>query len=325
MKEKETREVALTEFQISDVKIREARTDAKEYEKMKLDIQRRGIHTPVLLRTLEDGTLELIDGTQRATIAKEHGLKTIPARIFVNVSDLEARVLQMSANRNRIPQRKKEESDHIKIILTENPDMKQKELAEWLGMSENEISNILGLQNLVPEAHEAVNTGEIPGVKAVALSKLHQDDQLMCLKKGEDGSRKITLATDEFLAFAEDIRKQRKKGKKPEPKEFVFKARNNVELSAKCEELQHLVETTSPEDENYAIFTIQRDIMRWVGAIDEDSIREREEKRKKKVTASSLESLERQQEAGLKKLKEVEEQIAARKKELSKLKDVVGV
>lgn len=325
MKEIETRDVELTEYQVSEVKIRGHQSDAKQYEPMKLSIQQHGVHTPILLR-IKDGVKELVEGLQRTIICRELGIKIIPARIFENMSDIEARALQMSANRNRIPPKKKEEADHLKIMLIENPDMTQAQLAEIVGISQAEISNLLSLDNLIPETHADVNSGKITGVKAVQLSKMTPEDQKMCINKQPDtGTCKIDLPTDEFIMHVAEILKLRRKGKKTQPKEYVFKSRPTLELAAKCEEFNHLVETTPPEDDNYALYTIQHNLLKWVGAIDEDSIREREEKRKKKTATDSLETLEKKQQASKDKLKEYDELVKKRKAELMGLQEVTGV
>jgi ParB-like chromosome segregation protein Spo0J len=66
--------------------------------KLRASIQRNGMFKPVLVRELDDGTLQSLGGWHRAEQAVELGLKQIPAVILSGVSDESAKEISLADN-----------------------------------------------------------------------------------------------------------------------------------------------------------------------------------------------------------------------------------
>lgn len=68
-------------------------------EKVKRSLREFGMVAPIIIRPRPDGRYELIDGEHRWRIAKEEGLKEVPAIIVEGLSDVDAKRVSLALNR----------------------------------------------------------------------------------------------------------------------------------------------------------------------------------------------------------------------------------
>lgn len=64
---------------------------------LSLSIRQHGVLVPLVIR---EGTMEVIDGTERVNVVSELGINTVPAK-FVDVDDVDAMLLHVTLNRYR--------------------------------------------------------------------------------------------------------------------------------------------------------------------------------------------------------------------------------
>lgn len=67
-------------------------------EKIEASIKRFGIFRPVIVRTLEDGSLQILGGEHRWTVAKRMGMKTIPTINLGVIDDQKAKEIGLVDN-----------------------------------------------------------------------------------------------------------------------------------------------------------------------------------------------------------------------------------
>lgn len=182
----------------------------------------QGVLQSILVRELKDENGDtvygLIDGLQRYTAAKLTGLDTVPARI-TEMNDAEEMETQIIMNAVRVDTKPAEFANHIHRLLSMNPLMTINDLAGRLNKSPEWVNSVLKLVNLDAEIAKLVDNGEICLANAVALSKLPKDEQ------PDNIEAAISMNSAEFLPRmmerVKEIKKAKREGRDPGPKEFT--------------------------------------------------------------------------------------------------------
>jgi ParB family chromosome partitioning protein len=130
-------------------------------------VRELGILQPVLVRSLDDGTYELIAGERRWRAARRAGLDTIPAiiRSTDDVGSLEAAVVE---NLHRADLNAMEEAAAYQQLIEEF-ELTHEAVATRVGKSRVAVTNSLRLFQLPASLQRMVADGELTGGHAKAL------------------------------------------------------------------------------------------------------------------------------------------------------------
>lgn len=215
----------------------------KLYEGKRLDdmissIREYGVITPIVLRRLDDGTLQILAGHNRVNAAKIAGIETITKDKFIiydELSDSDARAIVRETNilqrgfselsysekaavlaerHNDLKKqgKMKEIINEIEDIykaddLDENSDLgklcpqneTREKVAEKYDLSARMVSYYIRIDTLIEELKDRLDIGEIPFMAAVNLSFLKEDEQKIVEAITDDNNFKIDLKKSEML------------------------------------------------------------------------------------------------------------------------------
>ena len=155
-----------------------------------------GVLTPLLVRPLNDGSLQIISGHRRVHAAEAAGLSEVPV-IVRNMTDDEAVVLMVDSNMQRENILPSERAFAYKMKLEamkrqgERTDLQENGTSSRVGMklqtldiigqdtgeSRNQVHRYVRLTNLIPELLEMVDQQKISFNPAVELSYLTPEEQ----------------------------------------------------------------------------------------------------------------------------------------------------
>ena len=144
----------------------------KRFEKGDLDdlaasISEKGVIQPLIVRSMEDDTFEIVAGERRwraAQMAKLHELPVI-VREFTNVEVLEIAIIE---NIQRADLNAVEEAMGYRQLM-DRFGHTQEQLASALGKSRSHIANLLRLLNLPDQVQEMLRNGDLSAGHARAL------------------------------------------------------------------------------------------------------------------------------------------------------------
>lgn len=119
--------------------------------RLKVSIKENGILAPLAVTEYELGKFKIINGHRRYIVAKELGYKTIPCIVYPKLGkgDLETNRFEIQINQRRW--KPSERSEALNRIKTEKGFKSNKDLAEYLGLSETVVANSIQLRNLALE------------------------------------------------------------------------------------------------------------------------------------------------------------------------------
>ena len=146
-------------------------------EELKLlseSIRRNGIIQPLTVRRNGD-TFELIAGERRLRAAKNANLKSVPC-IIMEVDEQSSAVISLLENIQRSQLNFLEEAKAIRT-LSAFYGMRQEEIASSLGMSQSNVSNLLRILRLEPEALRILSENGLSQRHARALLRLDGKEQ----------------------------------------------------------------------------------------------------------------------------------------------------
>jgi ParB family chromosome partitioning protein len=143
-------------------------------------LRKTGVLQPILVRGSGD-KYELIAGERRWRAAIKAGLEKVPV-IVKNVSDDQAMVMALVENLQRKDLNPIETAKACKQILA-NAGMTQEDLADILGMSRSNFSNLLRLLDLPEEVQALLEKGEISVGHAKVLLAVKDENKLVKLAK----------------------------------------------------------------------------------------------------------------------------------------------
>nr|WP_232726708.1 ParB/RepB/Spo0J family partition protein [Mariprofundus ferrinatatus] len=156
-----------------------------ELDSLTESIRREGVLMPILLRPHGDG-YELIAGERRWRASQAAGLKEIPA-VVRDVGDLQALELAIIENEQRDDLTAIESARAYRRMMDEFG-CTQQQVAEKVGVSRVQVSNLIRLLQLSPVIKEMIETRELSMGQARPLVGLssHVAESLarLCISKG---------------------------------------------------------------------------------------------------------------------------------------------
>lgn len=140
--------------------------------RLKVSIQEHGILEPIEVSKLKDSKFTIIDGHRRYIIAQNLGFKTIPCIVYPELKkgDLETYRFEIQTNQRRW--KPSERSEALNRIKTEKGFRSNKELAQYLGLSETVVANSLQLRNLALEYLSLMEKYELSEAYRVEFMRL---------------------------------------------------------------------------------------------------------------------------------------------------------
>ena len=150
-----------------------------------------GVLTPLLVRPLDDGSLEIISGHRRVRAAEAAGLSEVPV-IVRNMTDDEAVVLMVDSNLQReniLPSERafaykmkleamKRQGERTDLTSDRvGPKLTNQEIGLATNDSMTQVKRYIRLTNLIPELLEMVDQQKISFNPAVELSYLKLEEQ----------------------------------------------------------------------------------------------------------------------------------------------------
>lgn len=161
-------------------------------------IRENGVFQPVLVRNSKIG-YELVAGERRLRASKLAGKKTIPV-IIVDFTDQQMMEISLLENIQRKDLTPIEEANAYNQLIKKFK-YTQEQLAERIGKSRTNVTNMLRLLNLPSEVQKLVNSGKLSYGHARALLSLDDDQQMIDLAK-EAISRDLSVRQLESICSA---------------------------------------------------------------------------------------------------------------------------
>lgn len=174
--------------------------DDEEMDKMVESIREYGILTPAIVRPRPEGGYELVSGHRRHHGCARAGLETMPC-IVREMDDDTAVILMVDSNcqREHILPSEKAKAYKMKLEAMKRQagrpnknsaqvgrNFEGKEsrevLGEQMGVSRNQVSRFIRLNELIPELLDMVDEGHLKLTPAVELSALSPDEQEQVLE-----------------------------------------------------------------------------------------------------------------------------------------------
>ena len=150
------------EIPIKDIIIPEERARAtftpEQMEELRASIQKNGFTIPILVRPLEDGKYELIDGEHRIQVVTEMGWEKIPA-VITDADDKKATLLNILANTARGTQNPMDVAEALKRAHDAGATVE--ELAAATGHTKNWVRLYLTLNDLPDFYKNALREGKL--------------------------------------------------------------------------------------------------------------------------------------------------------------------
>ncbi|MCJ8320109.1 MAG: ParB/RepB/Spo0J family partition protein [Colwellia sp.] len=138
-------------------------------------IRSQGIIQPIVVRTIDKNSYEIIAGERRWRAAQIAGIDTIPC-LIKEVPDETAVAIALIENIQREDLNAMEEAIALNRLLTEF-ELTHQEVAEAVGKSRTAVSNLLRLNNLNDDVKILLEHGDIEMGHARALLALENDLQ----------------------------------------------------------------------------------------------------------------------------------------------------
>jgi len=187
--------IPLTQIRPPKYLLRPVKKSGIEYQEMLDSIREHGLWQPILVRPLDSGEFEVVEGSWRYTCCKQLRLKTIPC-IIRNLTDEQVLIAQLQANGIRPETSPVDFSERLALFLQRNPDMTVPKLARIICKSPTWIGKILQLRRLRAEHGQLVRRGEIPLESACALARLPRNYHEVFIPQAR------ILSTREFVKLA---------------------------------------------------------------------------------------------------------------------------
>ncbi len=148
----EVRQITLTEIRPDDTQPRSVRIDSEGIADLTRSIRAQGVLNPIILRRDEQGYV-IIAGERRWTAARAVGLERIPARVM-DVSNEEARLIQLAENLQREDLNSIEEAEGLNLLMRETG-WSTSQLGERLGKSKSYVSRMVSITTRFSAAIQA--------------------------------------------------------------------------------------------------------------------------------------------------------------------------
>ena len=133
--------------------------DEKKIEELSQSIKKNGIIQPIVVRTDQDDTYEIVAGERRWLAAQKAGLNEVPV-VVLNINDTQALELAIIENIQREDLNSIEEAKGYEKLINQFKYDHEK-LSEFMGKSRSHISNTLRLLSLPVAVIELVEEGKL--------------------------------------------------------------------------------------------------------------------------------------------------------------------
>lgn len=153
--------------------------DEKDYENLKNDIARYGVHVPILI----DENGNIIDGTLRAKACSELMKKDIPFTIIANLTEQEEEEIHLTINSTRKAYSKNNKQEIAVLLRKKQYSLRR--IAEVLNISHESARRYVGVTDVTGEEPETVigkDGHEYPSTvkKSVILARSAEEAQKSC-------------------------------------------------------------------------------------------------------------------------------------------------
>jgi ParB family chromosome partitioning protein len=248
--------IPLDKLRPSQNALRSVDRASEEYADLVSSIQSQGVLHPILVRPLEGGLFEVVDGHHRAFAAQDAGLSEVLCEVRA-LNDDEASDLSIIANAHRIPTSPCAYAKAVQAMAARGATLQQ--IAARLGKSLGWLANTLSLLKLEKHLAEQTDAGRINLGNATWLTKLSVDDQL---KFADQAREQPTSAFSELVkAHLRELREAR------DAKPFTPKPRPRSLAAIKAEYEQ-------PDALAHIDRDVCREVLAWCLNLDPDSIAE---------------------------------------------------
>ena len=305
--------IPVDEIKNSDIAIRSCDTESAKIKEMGKSLLQTGQLSPIRVREKLDpatgeATLELVDGLQRLSAAKDIGWTEIQAINCGPMENIDALAMQLTANHQRIDMQPAALGKQFHRMLAEDPELTVPALAQLVSMSTQTVKDRMKISKaLSEEAQILVDEGRIPLLVAKHLAKLPMDMQADYF---EDIMREANKAPviESIQAKVKEVNKALATGKKPGAAVFEPKARfrKRADIEAEIENPVSVREFCESDAEVIGAikglqYCLQLDELTVMAEQEKFDLKQEEKKRQKK---------EREMAKEKKKQKETEERLA---------------
>ena len=191
-------------------------------------IREHGVLSPLMVRSMGDGSYQIIAGERRWRAARAAGLMELPARIVV-ADDKTALELAMVENLQREDLSPIEEARGYKVLMEEFG-MTQEEVAQRVSKSRPSVANALRLLALPAELKELVLRGELSAGSARALLALKSDETMRSAARTAVANG---MSVREVEAFVKRLDKEKSKKVKSQGIETEYLLDAQSQLASK--------------------------------------------------------------------------------------------
>jgi len=153
----EVKEIPISDIIIPEKRARATFTD-EQFEELKASIRTHGFTIPILVRKLDNGKYELIDGEHRIMAARELGYTKVPA-VVTEGDEKKVTLLNVLANTARGTQNPMDVAEALKRAYDAGATIE--ELAAATGHTESWVKLYLALNDLPEEYQEALRQGKL--------------------------------------------------------------------------------------------------------------------------------------------------------------------
>lgn len=189
-------------------------------------IRQNGIIQPLLVRSMPDGTYQIVAGERRWRAAKMAGLNEVP--VFIKeLSDIQAQQIALIENLQRENLNPIEEANGYKELM-DRFGMTQEDVARVVGKARSSIANSLRLLSLPPIIAEMVSNNELSAGHCKVLLGVKNNKDMVELAHRAAGK-------DVSVREMERMVKSLDKTEKPEKKKETFYVEAEISLSKALE------------------------------------------------------------------------------------------
>lgn len=189
-------------------------------------IRQNGVIQPLLVRSMPDGTYQIVAGERRWRAAKMAGLTEVPV-LIKELTDFQAQQIALIENLQRENLNPIEEANGYKELM-DKFGMTQEEVARVVGKARSSIANSLRLLNLPPIIAEMVSNNELSTGHCKVLLGVSETKDMVELAHKAAG-KDVSVREMERMVKALD------KKEKPEKKKDTFYTEAEISLAKALE------------------------------------------------------------------------------------------
>jgi len=153
----DVREIEIEQIDIPEHRARATFTDEQTAE-LRASIERNGFTVPILVREMDGGRFELVDGEHRLAVVRELGWERIPA-VISQLDDGKASILNVLANTARGAQNPMDVAEAL--VKARDSGVSIEELAAATGHTEQWVRLYLTLTELPDHYQDALREGKL--------------------------------------------------------------------------------------------------------------------------------------------------------------------